>query len=76
MTPENENPLSEATTDSLNEIMNRDPLDMKRADRDAIVAELRRMRAKWLVDEAAGKTRPSKAAKPKPSTLSLDDLGL
>jgi len=72
MTPENENPLSEATTDSLNEIMNRDPLEMKRADRDAIVAELRRTRAKWLVDEAAGKTRTSKeyAAKHKRVNIS------
>jgi len=70
-------PLVEADPNSLNEVMNRDPLEYKRQDRDQIVAELRRMRGKWLVEEAAGKTRASKPKKDDgKSVMTLGDLGL
>lgn len=71
-------PLAEADPQSLNEIMNRDPLEYSRQDRDVIVAELRRMRSKWLLEEAAGKTRATKPKKEgdAKSIMTLGDLGL
>ncbi len=71
-------PLAEADPQSLNDIMNMDPLEYGRKDRDVIVAELRRMRSKWLVEEAAGKTRASKPKKEEDgkAIMTLGDLGL
>jgi len=57
--------LSEATTDSLSELFNRNPLDMSEDDIRRIVEEFRKMRARWSIAELAGKKSLPKAAAPK-----------
>ena len=75
MTDPNPTPLSEASPMSLVELFALDPLKLTRTDRDAIVAEFRRIRAVWAQAEALGK-RPPKggAVKGSAPSLSLDDL--
>lgn len=73
---EEQSPLSEANPIiSMQEIMSRDPEDLSRADRDAIVRVLRAARFEFAKQEAL-----PKAAKPKLKKLSgpvsLKDLGL
>ena len=67
-------PLSEADPKSLEEIFSLDPLKLSRSDRDVIVTELRRARAKW----EDVKTSPSKGAPKVPvdPNMSFEDLGL
>ena len=67
-------PLSEANpVISMQEIMSRDPEELSRADRDAIVKLLRTQRFQFAQEEATAK--PKKQLK-KVSNLSLSDLGL
>lgn len=73
---EEQSPLSEANPIiSMQEIMSRDPEDLSRADRDAIVRVLRAARFEFAKQEAL-----PKVAKPKLKKLSgpvkLSDLGL
>lgn len=73
---EEQSPLSEANPIiSMQEIMSRDPEDLSRADRDAIVRVLRAARFEFAKQEAQ-----PKVAKPKLKKLSgpvkLADLGL
>jgi len=79
-TPAPSNPIAEASVGSLDELFSRDPLDLSKADRARIVQALRDQRARWQLDEKAGKTRASAAPKPAKSAgtakLELKDLGL
>ena len=72
-------------TTPIAELMSRDPLQLTRVDRDAIVAELRAARGKFILgNRTIGKpeARKSEAQKKREATLadvgnlSLDDLGL
>lgn len=62
-------PLEEATPDSLQELFDRDPLQLTDSDIEKIVTELRAQRARWEVREA----KPKKTSAP--ATLDLKDLG-
>jgi len=64
-------PLSEAQPDTLEILFSRNPLDLTSADKDRIIAEFRRMRAK-LAAEPEKKPR-AKAAEKKPE-FNLDDI--
>ncbi|MCK9361752.1 hypothetical protein M0Q28_06050 [Patescibacteria group bacterium] len=70
--------LRVAQTDSLGELLSRDPMGFQRLNRDRVVAELRAAREKWEKLEAAGGR--GKAAKTKPtvdlSKVKTGDLGL
>ena len=70
-------PLKEADPKSLEDLFDKDPLNLTDADITKIVAELRLNRAAWAAEEAVKATKPKRAAKaPKASAskLSLDDL--
>ena len=68
-------PLSEANPVlSMQEIMSRDPEELSRSDRDAIVRTLRAQRFQFMQDEAQAK--PKKNGLKKVSSVSLADLGL
>jgi ferric-dicitrate binding protein FerR (iron transport regulator) len=69
--------LAEAQPDSLNEVFSRDPLKLSNQDLARVIAELRRARAKWVVEDQAEK-KPRVKAPPKAVKLDvrLDDLGL
>ena len=70
-----ESPLSEANpVISMQEIMSRDPEELSRADRDAIVRTLRAQRFQFAQEEATAK--PKGKSLKKVSNLSLSDLGL
>lgn len=74
--------LEEATTDSIAELLSRDPFKMQKRDREAIVVGLRAMRVKWEAAEAMGAAQPKaqKATASKAATLiaskNSGDLGL
>lgn len=72
--------LAEATTDSLTELLSRDPFEMTRQDRNLIVAALRAQRKKWEAAEAEGAKPKSKkvaeAAKSLIAKVNAEDLGL
>jgi hypothetical protein len=63
--------LAEATTDSLNELMNRAP-DVSDAEADRIIEFLRSQRAKFATLEASPK--PKKTPRSKAPLLSADDI--
>lgn len=67
-------PLLEATSDSLDELFNRNPEDLSRGDIVTIVEAFRRMRSKWKEDEAQGKTRSSAAKAPKAAPVAKKSL--
>ena len=69
------NPLSEASPFSLDELMSRWPITDETLDQ--MITVLRKARAQWAIDEAAGATRAKAEPKAKKSkgTISLDDLG-
>jgi hypothetical protein len=73
-------PLSEAATDSLNELMERDPLELTKQDIGLIVSSLRRQRVAWEQEETTAKSkgkRPSAAAaKAAAKQLTLDSLDI
>ena len=64
-------PLTEATSDSLNELMSRTP-DISDAEADKIIDYLRAQRAKFAAMEAAPK--PKKTPRQKGPLLSADDI--
>lgn len=70
-----QSPLAEVSPASIDELFSMDPLDMKDADIDLIVAHIRRERSTWETKSAA--TAAKKAAKAEPAgKLSLGDLDL
>jgi hypothetical protein len=85
---EKPSPLEEASTESLDELFSRDPLQLAEEDIAKIVTRLRAERAKWDIEQAEAAAKPPRAkagtaAKaPKVAkviaddNLSLDDLGL
>lgn len=74
------NALSEATTDSLAELMGRDPFKFTTQDRGVIVAALREQRKRWEAAEAANASKPKTlrgaGAKSLVSASKAEDLGL
>lgn len=70
MLPTNESPLAEASPESLQELFDKDPLELTDHDVERIVAELREQRGRWTQAEKKGK----KVAAPK--SISLADLDL
>lgn len=67
--------LAECSPRSLDEFFNRDPLDLSKADRAIIVAELRRLREVWAKAEASGAKRAPKTQAGSPIAVkSLDEL--
>lgn len=69
-----DSPLSEADPIiSMQEIMSRDPEELSRADRDAIVRTLRAARAQFLQEEAQAKPKRNGRKLTNPT---LADLGL
>lgn len=68
--------LSEATSDSLSELMSRNPLEMTDSDITRIVEEFRAIRKRWAIAELAGKkSLPKTQAKlPAPNTPSVKDI--
>lgn len=72
--------LAEAETDSLTEVMSRDPEGYSRQDRDRIVEALRAQRARLAAAEAAGGSKPRGAAAKLPlsstSAKPIEDMGL
>ena len=60
-----QNPLSEPNVFSLDELMSRDPLSLRKSPRFIAeqIAQLRKQREKWLIDEASGKKTRGKRAK-------------
>lgn len=49
--------LSEASPESVSELMSRDPLSYSKQDIQTIVARLREQRAKWIQADLEGTTR-------------------
>lgn len=78
------NALAEATTDSLTELMSRDPEGYSRQDLGRIVQAMREMRVKWEAGQvqAQAEAGAKRRASPKASQLSTkakvnsDELGL
>lgn len=70
--------LSEASSESLGELLARDPFSYSRQDRDRVVGDLRAIRAKWAKAEAVGGNRRGAKAKVDTSKVkvNLDELEL
>ena len=74
-------PLEEIGSQTLDELMSRDPLDLADADLDKIVQVLREQRKRWLVEAQAPKA-PTGSKAPKRAATAMDvaalmkDLGL
>jgi hypothetical protein len=66
-----DSPLAEANPESLQELFDKDPLQLTDPDIDRVVAELRTMRERWALTEKKGKAPPKKGLA---TGLSLDDL--
>ena len=58
-------PVADVNYNTLDEHFSRDPFGLSDADLDVIVAELRRRRSAWLLEEA--KPKPERATKRKAS---------
>jgi hypothetical protein len=74
------NPLDEASPESIDELFDRDPLELSDQDVDKIVARLRQDREAWAADEASAQTS-GKCTKRQPnripqSQLKIETLGL
>lgn len=72
--------LAEADTDSLAEVMSRDPEGLQRQDRNRIVLALREMRARFEKSEAEApsraKAKGTVSMKQTASQSNAEDLGL
>ena len=66
----NTSPLLEASPDSLQELFDKDPLQLTSQDIDRIVAELRSQRERFVQAERKGKRQAA------PKNISLADLDL
>lgn len=67
-----ESPLAEANPESLQELFDKDPLQLTDDDIDRIVAEERSMREKWKLVEKKGKAPKAQVV----ANISLADIGL
>lgn len=67
-----ESPLAEASPESLQELFDKDPLQLTDEDIDRIVAEERSMREKWKLVEKKGKAPKAQVV----ANISLADIGL
>lgn len=73
MSTDLQSPVTEAKIESLQELFDKDPMDLSEQDIDRIVLELRKARVEFIEKEKA----PKKAKIQPPSTpLSLTDLGI
>ena len=63
-------PLSNSEPGSINELYQKDPLDLTEDELERVVVSLRAQRAQWQQSEV------NKAAKPKTKKVSLEDLEL
>lgn len=74
--------LTEVKTNSLSELLSKDPFKFTQQDRGLVVAALREQRVKWEASEAAAGSKPkavksiSGAAASLISRATSDDLGL
>lgn len=74
--------LAEASTDSLAELLSRDPEGYQRQDLTSIITALREQRVKWQASEAASRDKPRRAGSSAKAELSAStsktegDLGL
>lgn len=50
--------LAEAASDSLLELLSRDPFKFQRQDRDKVIAALREQRVRWEKSELEGASKP------------------
>lgn len=64
--------LSEASPESLSELMSRDPRGWSRQDRDKIIERLRAQRGRFLESEAKPKSK--KPALPQSTNVTSDDF--
>lgn len=76
-------PLEGVESQTLDELMSRDPLDLADADIEKIVSVLREQRKRWLVEaqapkapKAAGAKAPKRTATPADVADLMKDLGL
>lgn len=69
-------PLSEALPDSIREVMQRDPLELTRQNRDQIVKELRRARELFEQEDNKPKAEKKKKLETVEGKVELGDLGL
>lgn len=78
-TPTQSTPLSEASSQSLDELFSADQARLSDTEIQAIVDELRRARKNFADSEAKGlkpRAKKSTASKPVDMNVTLDDLGL
>lgn len=66
---------------AINELFTKDPRELSDADLRRVVAEFRKVRARWEEEERSSRTesrrsRPSKGVKQKVPDIDLDDLEL
>ena len=74
-TPASESPLEGVESQTLDELMSRDPLDLGQADLEKIVSILREQRKRWLVEVQAPKAaKPKAAGKKAASQADIEDL--
>jgi hypothetical protein len=67
-------PLTEASGDTIADLFARDPLDLTDAEVDRIIDELRKKRVEWFEEETRAKAEGRRAL---PSAgVKLEDLGL
>ena len=78
-----QSPLAEPDPASLDELMQRDPLELTEQDLTTLVKYFRQNRERWLLEEKVKQSKPkairgAKAPKTKtpPTTLSLDEADL
>jgi hypothetical protein len=72
------NALTEASGDSIAELLSRDPEGYTRQDRDRVIEAFRAQRVKWQASEAAGAKAPrqAKGIATLESSQKAEDLGL
>lgn len=78
---QSESPLEGVESQTLDELMSRDPLDLGQADIEKIVSILREQRKRWLVEAQVPKVAKPKAPGKKAATAAdiadlMKDLGL
>jgi len=72
---QSESPLEGVESQTLDELMSRDPLDLGQADLEKIVSILREQRKRWLVEAQAPKVaKPKATGKRAASEADIKDL--
>lgn len=67
-------PIADVNYNTLDELFSRDPFSMSDADLDAIVAELRKRRNAWLLEEAKPKPERKRKASADEIKAALDSI--